>query len=161
MIRPIKALSLASMILSACAVFLAVLFLTVFWKPICMMFASPEEALHNGPVIPIATAISFLSYLVFAILLVTNLKPSCKQTMEITIIVLLFVLPIITQLLGYAQSFSNARLGSTYIIAYGATNNALLLPARLASISYGLILLTCGMRIAEKIHFRNQYNFQR
>ncbi len=151
-------LSVISMVLIGLALLIAVVSLTVFWKPLSLQFHSIPEAIGIGPVLQVGIVINMLGTLLVAlVLLITSQFKKTVIIEIIAIVALCLLLPVLTSILGVVQSsWVGAQYGSSFLVAQSVTINILALPRQLVGLASSLCLVTCGMRIAEAVYEKKQ-----
>ena len=152
-----KTLSVVSVVIAGAAAFLALLFLTIFWTPLCQLIGFPMEVFDYGPVRPYSSILTLLIRLIFAIILLCTMKNSFSMATEITTLIVL--IPVISVVSYFTNRFQTILVssygGNVALAAYSCTSQILTLPNYLVGISSCLSLVICGMRIADKMHRRN------
>ena len=148
--------SIISIITSTVSLLLAIVMLTILWRPIAAVFVSSLDIINNGAIFPIGSMVYILVCMVIAIILFFRKKVIKAIAVEILFTIMLgFVLPSLTSLLAAVQqSFINAS--STFFVTIFTISNRVMSPVlMIVDISFYLSLAVCGMLIAYKIHCKS------
>lgn len=150
--KPIAIISTTSMIISFVSVFLTLLFLTALWEPMGSLFYSSPDVLRQGPVIPIGNMLYIFGCLTVAVILFATRKSRRFFAIEIiSMVFLIAFLPVFTSLLETFQQNTLSAMGINAVLRLNITSRVLTVPAYLMNVSSALCLLSCGMRIANKV----------
>ena len=156
--KTINILSIVSTVISAIAVLIAIMMLTFFWKPMSLIYCSAtEDIIEAGPIIPIGNTLYILCCFTVGLIIVLSSRSKRFIAIEIVSMVLLgAVLPLATWILSLVQQSIVNYLGEVALIRLSVTNNVLVLSLNLVSFSRALLLVICGMRVVNKIRYKNQ-----
>ena len=158
MSKTIKVLSIISVIMIALSIFLAIGFLTVLWEPMGILYSNRDYLKETSPVLPLGDAVYLLCSfaVVLSLLLTCNTKKNIAIEI-ITILCLLFVLPIARNFLSLQQSMLLSGFsGVKELSALTITKSIISFPMNLAEFASSLCLINVGMRIAEKVLLSKQ-----
>ena len=152
--KTISILSIVSIVVAAVSLLLAIGFLSVFWKPMCMLFSAPQEVVAAGPIIPTGKLVYMVGCLVVAPIICVCAKSNKTIVIEIISIILLSaVLPVLAWRLSMVQTYEiGYTMGAKALTVLSIADDITSFARGLMNISAALCLVVCGMSISEKVH---------
>lgn len=150
--KTINILSIFSMIISVAASIISIAMLTIFWKPASSIYYSSMEIIESGPILPIGNMLYILGCLTVSLIIIFSYKSKKFIAIEVTSMILIsVVLPLATWVLSLVQQSNVNYLGDSAVARLVMANKAIVLPLALVKLSSAINLVTCGMRVANKI----------
>ena len=156
--KAISILSIISVTIAGLSLLLAIVFLSVFWEPMCLRFSTLREVIEAGPIIPIGNMV----YLVGCLAVTASVYACAKSSKGIAIeivasLILGIVLPALVWDLNKTQTAEIGQTMEVYTLAaLAAANSISNFACRLMNVAVSLFLVVCGMRISEKIILKKE-----
>ena len=154
--KAIKIISLISFCIAILACVLAIVFLTVFWEPVCLMFYNSTEIVEMGPIIPVDSIVYLFSCLGASTILIASHKLRKTIILDVILVICLsIVIPVLSWQLSIIQHISVSSGSVMKYTSFSVTRQIVNYLLSLINVSKCLCFVICGMRIATATIYNN------